>query len=119
MYSVKLWQSPRRRRRRNKSAEQQRDWFRLQGTGTGLVPTTDRKGLVPQPKARAGSRGFCVADKIVFFFFGETNSKWQKTVFCFWGVDFSVAKILTSYGVIHNTLSLSLSLSPSTNNYYG
>jgi hypothetical protein len=112
MYSVKLWQSPtrrRRRRRRNKkSAEQQTDWFRLQGTGTGLVPTTDRKGLVPQPIASdwfhnrrqraGGSRGFCVAEKIVFFFFGKTNSKWQKIVwFFFWGVEFSVAKILTSY----------------------
>jgi len=85
------------------------DWFRLQGTGAGLVPiardwsrtgsnykrlepelepelvpTTDRKGLVPQPKAKGWFSWFLHRRQIMFFSFWRDKFKMAtKTVFFF------------------------------------
>jgi hypothetical protein len=71
----------------------------LQGTGTGLVPTTDRKGPVPQSKGKGPvlvvflrRRQICV-----FLFWRNKFKMAKKTIvwfFFFGGVEFSVAKIL-------------------------
>jgi hypothetical protein len=73
------------------------DWFRLQGIGTGLVRTTDRKGLVPQPKAKGWFSWFLRRQQIVFFsFLAKKIQNGKNIVFFFRGVDFSVAKFLFS-----------------------